>query len=975
MCLVPKVCPKAVMLGLFCCAEGASSPDMESSYGGGLLDMVKGGAGRLFSNLKDNLKDTLKDTSSKVMQSVASYTKGELDISYITSRIIGEHPRRNPTCPTPNHPTHSHSPRPLLAFSVMSFPAEGVELGFRNHIEDVRTFLDSRHPDHYTVFNLSPKYYRSAKFHNRVSECSWPVRQAPSLHNLYAVCKNMHNWLQQNPKNVCVIHCMDGRAASAVLVSAMFCFCHLFSHPGPAVQLLNTKRPGIVLWPSHRRYIGYICDLIADKPVIPHCKPLTIKSVTLSPVPCFNKQRNGCRPFCDILSGETRILSTSQEYERMKEYRVQEGKVLIPLGATVHGDMTNTQIFQIQFHTGFIALGTTTLKFTKPELDACDSPDKYPQLFHVILDIEIQSADRQTELTPPWENFTTKDINPSILFSSHQEHQDTLALAGEGCMDLFPSCDFSMLSWVLLNSTSLVLCAAGRGATDSPQDNIRNVGQSAFFSSLSWQDQKSDKSSSHPTSEDRAALVHEESEQSDDELLSLSSQHSNASGDKPHGTPKHSKKQQEPPAAAPPPEDVDLLGLDGSPMSKSFPSQPSAAPSNSDLLNDLFGVSQSPAGAAAEEVFHVGGPGSVHSTPRRSAASASPSPRVGEATAFDPFGSSPKQTGPDLLGSFLGSSAGPGDPFLQATRSPSPTVHSDPFHMASSTPTVSIQPDVSSGWDWPNKAGGLGMGSKSAATSPTGSLHSTPTHQAKPQTLDPFADLGSLGASLAGAPPFASKPTTPTGMGGGFPPSPQKPPPQPMGGSGWQQGTGYGWQGTQPKGQPGVPHASPQNKPNYNVSFSQGAQAERGKGPANVDSKPKVSADFEDLLSGQGFNAHKDKKGPKTIAEMRKEEMAKEMDPEKLKVLEWIEGKERNIRALLSTMHTVLWAGETKWKPVSMADLVTPEQVKKVYRRAVLVVHPDKATGQPYEQYAKMIFMELNDAWSEFENQGQKPLY
>lgn len=57
----------------------------------------------------------------------------------------------------------------FLTFLVMSFPAEGVELGFRNHIEDVRTFLDSRHPDHYTVFNLSPKYYRSAKFHNRVS--------------------------------------------------------------------------------------------------------------------------------------------------------------------------------------------------------------------------------------------------------------------------------------------------------------------------------------------------------------------------------------------------------------------------------------------------------------------------------------------------------------------------------------------------------------------------------------------------------------------------------------------------------------------------------------------------------------------------------------------------------------------------------------------------------------------------------------
>lgn len=59
-------------------------------------------------------------------------------------------------------------------------------------------------------------------------------------------------------------------------------------------------------------------------------------------------------------------------------------------------------------------------------------------------------------------------------------------------------------------------------------------------------------------------------------------------------------------------------------------------------------------------------------------------------------------------------------------------------------------------------------------------------------------------------------------------------------------------------------------------------------------------------------------------------------------VLDWVEGKERNLRALLSTLHTVLWDGESRWTPVSMAELVTPGQVKKQYRRAVLVVHPDK---------------------------------
>lgn len=53
-------------------AECPLSPDMDANYGGGLLDMVKGGAGKFFSNFKDNLKDTLKDTSTKVMHQVST---------------------------------------------------------------------------------------------------------------------------------------------------------------------------------------------------------------------------------------------------------------------------------------------------------------------------------------------------------------------------------------------------------------------------------------------------------------------------------------------------------------------------------------------------------------------------------------------------------------------------------------------------------------------------------------------------------------------------------------------------------------------------------------------------------------------------------------------------------------------------------------------------------------------------------------
>lgn len=56
----------------FSLAECPLFTDMDAGYGGGLFDMVKGGAGKFFSNFKDNLKDTLMDTSNKVMNQVAT---------------------------------------------------------------------------------------------------------------------------------------------------------------------------------------------------------------------------------------------------------------------------------------------------------------------------------------------------------------------------------------------------------------------------------------------------------------------------------------------------------------------------------------------------------------------------------------------------------------------------------------------------------------------------------------------------------------------------------------------------------------------------------------------------------------------------------------------------------------------------------------------------------------------------------------
>lgn len=62
---------------------------------------------------------------------------------------------------------------------------------------------------------------------------------------------------------------------------------------------------------------------------------------------------------------------------------------------------------------------------------------------------------------------------------------------------------------------------------------------------------------------------------------------------------------------------------------------------------------------------------------------------------------------------------------------------------------------------------------------------------------------------------------------------------------------------------------------------------------SNGTQKPKaggVGGDiFADILGQQGYNfASKSNIGPRSINEMRKEEISRDMDPEKLKILEWV---------------------------------------------------------------------------------------
>jgi cyclin G-associated kinase len=96
--------------------------------------------------------------------------------------------------------------------------------------------------------------------------------------------------------------------------------------------------------PSELRYLYYLSDIVKDPPTYPHYKPVTLVSIQMQPIPLFTKIRSvltqlvmtqlivsifrdGCRPYLEVYSENRCVLSTLQDYERMRLYNVSEGKV------------------------------------------------------------------------------------------------------------------------------------------------------------------------------------------------------------------------------------------------------------------------------------------------------------------------------------------------------------------------------------------------------------------------------------------------------------------------------------------------------------------------------------------------------------------------------------------------------------------------------------------------------------------------
>ncbi|KAL8228753.1 hypothetical protein R6Q57_013656 [Mikania cordata] len=142
----------------------------------------------------------------------------------------------------------------------------------------------------------------------------------------------------------------------------------------------------------------------------------------------------------------------------------------------------------------------------------------------------------------------------------------------------------------------------------------------------------------------------------------------------------------------------------------------------------------------------------------------------------------------------------------------------------------------------------------------------------------------------------------------------------------------------------------------------------------SVSGVPEVQIDESRDLSSLDQDQEKVLTTVEPLQELEDVNLSKQMELDLLDedIKLWSDGKESNIRLLLSTLHHILWPS-SGWIMIPLTNLKDSPNVKKAYQKARLCLHPDKlqqrgaTISQKY--VAEKAFPILQDAWAAFISQ------
>ncbi|XP_048840453.1 putative tyrosine-protein phosphatase TPTE [Brienomyrus brachyistius] len=221
---------------------------------------------RIF-RLASQKKELEKVTRRMVSENKRRYQKDgfDLDLTYVTDRVI-----------------------------AMSFPSSGKQSFYRNPIREVARFLDTKHEDHYKVYNLcSEKGYDPQFFHYRVERVFIDDHNVPSLEAMLKYTASVREWMGADPRNIIAIHCKGGKGRTGTMICTWLIDSDQFESAQDSLDYFGERRTDQsksskfqgVETPSQSRYVGYY-EIMKNKydRQLPPEKSLKIKSIRIHSV-------------------------------------------------------------------------------------------------------------------------------------------------------------------------------------------------------------------------------------------------------------------------------------------------------------------------------------------------------------------------------------------------------------------------------------------------------------------------------------------------------------------------------------------------------------------------------------------------------------------------------------------------------------------------------------------------------------------
>lgn len=265
----------------------------------------------------------------------------QLDLCYVTDRIV-----------------------------AMGYPSQGAAALVRNDIRVIRTFLRSRHGDKFMVFNLTTDIYESQNLDGKVEHrFGFPDHHAPTLFGLLELVAAMASFLDQDPANVAVVHCLAGRGRTGTAVCS-YLVSHMMYDAETALTVFSAARcvqnTQAVRQPSQIRYVHYVERLRSFEDLRPVAPKVILKRVEISRAPDCGD--GSCAPYLQIEKEFVKVYDVFSAPRRVQAENVATFE--LP-DLVLDGDLclrvfnekpnllqdgtTLDSLFRVQFNTLFIA--------------------------------------------------------------------------------------------------------------------------------------------------------------------------------------------------------------------------------------------------------------------------------------------------------------------------------------------------------------------------------------------------------------------------------------------------------------------------------------------------------------------------------------------------------------------------------------------------------------------------------------------